>query len=381
MKNLIPKKIKQVGILVGALLMILSVLPSNLLGVTKVNAESSQTEVNQELTNFQTELDSKLAQANKIYSQAQEAQEKVKQSKSKITEYEGKIAETENDIVQLKASVAKQMRAVQSNGGATFSYIDVVASSKNLSEMITRLTNLNVVLTAEADQAKSLIEKEASLKTMKVKLEETQESLVKNQNDYQGQVDSLQSSISSLKDKISSNKQLLSEMQEKAAAEQKARDEALAKSVAEVKAKAEQEKAKTSSSSSSTQNSSSSSTQNSSSSSSQSSQASSDKGTDGANNGSSTTTSGGRTLNVEATAYALNGITATGIDLSKNPICIAVDPSVIPLNSLVEVPGYGIAIAGDTGGAIIGNIIDVHFPTNDQAIAWGRKNIQITVLS
>lgn len=36
--------------------------------------------------------------------------------------------------------------------------------------MITRLTNLNVVLTAEADQAKSLIEKEASLKTMKVKL-------------------------------------------------------------------------------------------------------------------------------------------------------------------------------------------------------------------
>lgn len=354
MKNLIPKKIKQVGILVGALLMILSVLPSNLLGVTKVNAESSQTEVNQELTNFQTELDSKLAQANKIYSQAQEAQEKVKQSKSKITEYEGKIAETENDIVQLKASVAKQMRAVQSNGGATFSYIDVVASSKNLSEMITRLTNLNVVLTAEADQAKSLIEKEASLKTMKVKLEETQESLVKNQNDYQGQVDSLQSSISSLKEKISSNKQLLSEMQEKAAAEQKARDEALAKSVAEVKAKAETDKNKSSNPS---------------------------PLPDPPKPTPPTTPSGGRTLNVEATAYALNGITATGIDLSKNPICIAVDPSVIPLNSLVEVPGYGIAIAGDTGGAIIGNIIDVHFPTNDQAIAWGRKNIQITVLS
>ncbi|MEG1058364.1 3D domain-containing protein [Lactococcus sp.] len=354
MKNLIPKKIKQVGILVGALLMILSVLPSNLLGVTKVNAESSQTEVNQELTNFQTELDSKLAQANKIYSQAQEAQEKVKQSKSKITEYESKIAETENDIVQLKASVAKQMRAVQSNGGATFSYIDVVASSKNLSEMITRLTNLNVVLTAEADQAKSLIEKEASLKTMKVKLEETQESLVKNQNDYQGQVDSLQSSISSLKEKISSNKQLLSEMQEKAAAEQKARDEALAKSVAEVKAKAGTDKNKSSNPS---------------------------PLPDPPKPTPPTTPSGGRTLNVEATAYALNGITATGIDLSKNPICIAVDPSVIPLNSLVEVPGYGIAIAGDTGGAIIGNIIDVHFPTNDQAIAWGRKNIQITVLS
>ena len=377
MKNLIPKKIKQVGILVGALLMLLSVLPVNLLGVTKVDADSSQTEVNQEIQNFQAQLDSKLAQANKIYSQAQEAQQKVNQSKSKITELETGISETENDVVQLKASVAKQMRAMQANGGGTLSYIDIVASSKNLSDMIMRLTNLHVVLTAESDQAKSLIEKEESLKTMKVKLEESQETLVKNQNDYQGQVDALQSNISGLKDKISSNKQLLSEMQAKAAAEQKARDEALAKSVADVKAKAaakaatkaEQEKTKDSSSSESNN---SVSTQT---------PADTNSNTTTNNNNSSSTTSGGRTLNVEATAYALNGITATGIDLSKNPICIAVDPSVIPLNSLVEVPGYGIAIACDTGGAIVGNIIDVHFPSNDQAIAWGRKNIQITVLS
>lgn len=377
MKNLIPKKIKQVGILVGALLMLLSVLPVNLLGVTKVDADSSQTEVNQEIQNFQAQLDSKLAQANKIYSQAQEAQQKVNQSKSKITELETGISETENDVVQLKASVAKQMRAMQANGGGTLSYIDIVASSKNLSDMVMRLTNLHVVLTAESDQARSLIEKEESLKTMKVKLEESQETLVKNQNDYQGQVDALQSNISGLKDKISSNKQLLSEMQAKAAAEQKARDEALAKSVADVKAKAaaqaatkaEQEKTKDSSSSESNN---SVSTQT---------PADTNSNTTTNNNNSSSTTSGGRTLNVEATAYALNGITATGIDLSKNPICIAVDPSVIPLNSLVEVPGYGIAIAGDTGGAIVGNIIDVHFPSNDQAIAWGRKNIQITVLS
>ena len=377
MKNLIPKKIKQVGIGGGALLMLLSVLPVNLLGVMKVDADSSQTEVNQEIQNFQAQLDSKLAQANKIYSQAQEAQQKVNQSKSKITELETGISETENDVVQLKASVAKQMRAMQANGGGTLSYIDIVASSKNLSDMVMRLTNLHVVLTAESDQAKSLIEKEESLKTMKVKLEESQETLVKNQNDYQGQVDALQSNISGLKDKISSNKQLLSEMQAKAAAEQKARDEALAKSVADVKAKAaaqaatkaEQEKTKDSSSSESNN---SVSTQT---------PADTNSNTTTNNNNSSSTTSGGRTLNVEATAYALNGITATGIDLSKNPICIAVDPSVIPLNSLVEVPGYGIAIAGDTGGAIIGNIIDVHFPSNDQAIAWGRKNIQITVLS
>ena len=38
---------------------------------------------------------------------------------------------------------------------------------------------------------------------------------------------------------------------------------------------------------------------------------------------------------------------------------IAVDPKVIPLGSKVWVEGYGEAIAGDTGGAIKGNRIDI----------------------
>ena len=38
---------------------------------------------------------------------------------------------------------------------------------------------------------------------------------------------------------------------------------------------------------------------------------------------------------------------------------IAVDPSVIPLGTKVWVEGYGYAVAGDTGGAIKGNKIDV----------------------
>lgn len=33
---------------------------------------------------------------------------------------------------------------------------------------------------------------------------------------------------------------------------------------------------------------------------------------------------------------------------------------VIPLGSIVSVPGYGIAIARGTGGAIVGNKIDLH---------------------
>src|SRR5699024_7363548 len=74
-------------------------------------------------------------------------------------------------------------------------------------------------------------------------------------------------------------------------------------------------------------------------------------------------------ITMSATGYTAkctgcSGITATGIDLNKNPNAkvVAVDPSVIPLGSRVWVSGYGEAIAGDTGGAIKGNRIDLHFP-------------------
>ena len=59
----------------------------------------------------------------------------------------------------------------------------------------------------------------------------------------------------------------------------------------------------------------------------------------------------------------VEALTATGTVPTYNPSgisTISVDPSVIPLGSLVYVDGYGKAIAADTGGAIKGNIIDVY---------------------
>lgn len=95
----------------------------------------------------------------------------------------------------------------------------------------------------------------------------------------------------------------------------------------------------------------------------------------------------GKEMTVSATAYTAyctgcSGITATGIDLRSNPNqkVIAVDPTVIPLGSRVWVEGYGTAIAGDTGGAIKGNKIDVFIPSRDAALQWGRKNVRIVIL-
>ncbi|MFJ5963147.1 LysM peptidoglycan-binding domain-containing protein [Bacillus sp. NPDC093026] len=93
-------------------------------------------------------------------------------------------------------------------------------------------------------------------------------------------------------------------------------------------------------------------------------------------------------VTVTATAYTANdggisGITATGVNLNKNPHAkvIAVDPSVIPLGSKVYVEGYGEAIAADTGGAIKGNKIDVHVPSKSQAKNWGVKSVKVRILN
>ena len=96
----------------------------------------------------------------------------------------------------------------------------------------------------------------------------------------------------------------------------------------------------------------------------------------------------GKEFYVEATAYTpycngCSGISAAGINLRSNPDLklIAVDPSVIPLGSKVWVEGYGYAVAGDTGGAIKGNKIDILVPTESQANQWGRKKVRIKVLN
>ena len=58
---------------------------------------------------------------------------------------------------------------------------------------------------------------------------------------------------------------------------------------------------------------------------------------------------------------------------------IAVDPSVIKLRSKVYIPGYGVATAGDTGGAIKGNIIDLGFDDAKTA-GWSARFVDIYLL-
>ena len=59
------------------------------------------------------------------------------------------------------------------------------------------------------------------------------------------------------------------------------------------------------------------------------------------------------------------GITATGAPTEVGTT-IAVDPTQIPLGSMVYVEGVGLRIAQDTGGAVKGAKIDILLPTHDE---------------
>lgn len=88
-------------------------------------------------------------------------------------------------------------------------------------------------------------------------------------------------------------------------------------------------------------------------------------------------------MDMIATAYTAScagcsGYTATGYRAGRG--IVAVDPRVIPLGTKLFIPGYGFAIAGDTGGAIIGMRIDLGFNSYSDAIQFGRRPIKVYTL-
>ena len=81
-----------------------------------------------------------------------------------------------------------------------------------------------------------------------------------------------------------------------------------------------------------------------------------------------------------------NGVTATGINLTAGPpmLEVAVDPSVIPLRSFVHVEPNpfdtpGAFYAGDTGGAIVGQHVDIYdWRGRAEQDAWGARQVTVT---
>lgn len=85
-------------------------------------------------------------------------------------------------------------------------------------------------------------------------------------------------------------------------------------------------------------------------------------------------------LDMVATAYTADcggcsGYTSSGYRAGRG--IVAVDPNVIPLGTRLYISGYGFAIAGDTGGAIVGRRIDLGFGSIGDALEFGRRAVKV----
>lgn len=106
---------------------------------------------------------------------------------------------------------------------------------------------------------------------------------------------------------------------------------------------------------------------------------------------------GARMIPMHATAYDLSyqscgkrpgdrgyGITASGMRAQCG--VVAVDPRVIPLGTKLYIESadgsfvYGYAVAGDTGGAIKGNRIDLFMDSYSECMQFGRRNVNVYIL-
>jgi len=101
------------------------------------------------------------------------------------------------------------------------------------------------------------------------------------------------------------------------------------------------------------------------------------------------------TLEVTATGYTAGyestgkrpghpqyGITYSGVRVRRDHVStIAADPDVLPIGSLIHIPGYGYGVVADTGSAIKGNKIDLYFDTIKQVYQeWGKKTVTVEVI-
>ncbi|EOK45351.1 extracellular protein [Enterococcus faecalis EnGen0062] len=367
----------------------------------EAQAKQSGELISKEINSSLDDVNAKYAEIERLKTQISKAEDTLKTSKEEIEK-------TEKNISRRKEAVGDRMKDIQLNGDQRT--WQALLDAENLSDFFNRAYAMTVLQNFEREKIESLTSEKEKLAALQEKVENTQTTLKQNEEKLQVEASSMNNKVSELKEKMANNEELLAQIStdkqkeqqrlvsEKAAAEaqkkraaetakaEAAKKQAAADKQAQADAAAAKLEAEAAEESSSQASSSSTSTESSSTESSSSASSSESSSTTESSTGESSTpgTGSGRVLQMESTAYSwreagASNLSATGIDLSKESNVVAVDPSVIPLGSLVKVSGYGFAIAGDTGGAIQGNIIDVHFDSVDQCRLWGRRQVTVEI--
>jgi 3D (Asp-Asp-Asp) domain-containing protein len=332
------------------------------------NEEQQATELGQILNQ---NIDTALTEVNEKYAEIEKLKEDIASAEETIESSEAEIIVTEENIDRRKNAIGDRMKTIQLNG-ETRTW-QVLLEAESLSDFFNRAYAMTILQNAEKEKIESLAAEKEKLSELQETVQTKQAELQENQAKLQEEAQSMDIEVAALKQELANNDETLQLITNKKIAEQTRLDEeakaAAAKAAEQERLSAEAEAAEAGSAAEEAQPS----------------DPSTEPSTPGNTGNSGGSAEGGQVMYMESTAYSFNEpgsgyITAIGIDLRVQSNVIAVDPSVIPLGKLVEVEGYGFAVAGDTGGAIKGHIIDVHFNSVEQCRQWGRRhNVRVVV--
>ena len=332
-------------------------------------------EISQEsIHQLEQELSQKLNFANEKYRQLATLKNDLKELASNQALLEQQINQQQEKLLEKESVVKQWLLALQSSGIMYQRFIQLFQAA-SISDFFHRFFAIQEIFKSDILTIRNYKQEVHSLVISKQELKENEDSLLRKQQDLQTESTLYEESIQVLKQNLSTNKEALLAIREKVKQSSENEEPTTHHSPSESKKEVVQEEKnersteiKPSAVDQYLQ------------------KKEAEKVLTKSKVESSTTASTGKEFAAEATAYSykqpgLSNYTAMGIDLRSNPNVIAVDPSQIPLGTLVEVPGYGIAIAGDTGGDIKGNRIDLHYPEVQQAMDFGRQKITIKVMN
>lgn len=404
----------QKRILSALIAMAISISATHVVFADTVNDKKSTIQENKvKYSQLDNEVISLNSQVSKLNNEIEDLNAKLEDNKAKMKDTEENLKETESKVSTLKTEIdekqsilGKRMRAMYKSKDS-MSPVVFLLKSEDLSDLITRIDTLARVTALDKNLIQSLDEQKdslnsdikklerdkAELKELKASTEESLKTLDSKKIEEQKKIDELNkqkeavlevikenemslishsvsvinssSSINELESAVSTLNQLIPQLNIDSVKDAANNSVQAAKNKIE-SLKAEEAKKAEEAAKNNAVNSS---------------------NTTSSNNSSSQPSSDGKykkTLSMEATAYSGGTLTAMGLKPVRDPggiSTIAVDPSVIPLGSKVYIPGYGYAIASDTGGVIKGNIIDLYMNSHDECTSWGRRQVTLHIVA
>lgn len=334
-----------------------------------------------------------MASINKKYEAIAEIEKNIASSESRIDETQKEIGVTKATIVKRKEVVAERLKGLQLKG-ASREGIQTILEAENLSDFLSRTYAVTVMQSAESEKIASLFAEQERLTTLETELETTQKELKTQQASVKTEQQALDSEMAGLEEKLVENNTVLKDLTDRRIAQEskeRREREAQEKAKREQQEKARKEK-EVAEKAAQTANTESATTAPSQPETSEAPQTETKPAPAPAPTpapekpAAPEQNQSGNMLSGQATAYIATGNkTATGTVPAPHRT-IAVDPSVIPLGSLVQIevpsnPAYsGVYRAEDTGGVVKGHIIDIFVGSQGEAVNFGRRSILFKVL-